>query len=79
MSQFFSIVAAWARIQWAKFRGYRILTTMKESTIRYDHCLKCPAFDGFQCGDCGCLAMAKVMITTEECPRKKWHRVWEKR
>ena len=78
--------AIWAAIlvAWARGRGYRMLANPDEENNRWVHCLTCPhripgpEIIGDQCGKCGCLLVAKVLLTTERCPIKKWNRIWTK-
>lgn len=41
---------------------------------RLNECHWCDSYDpeADQCEDCSCPVMAKVMLSTEFCPRKKW-------
>ena len=61
-----------------------MLVTEPEEQERWSKCRECPfrvpgpEFIGDQCGACGCLLDAKVMLTMEECPKKKWLRIWRK-
>jgi hypothetical protein len=80
----FRFLWAMLRTGYAKGRGYRILTNPGEETSRWTHCLTCPyripgpELIGDQCAKCGCLLDAKVLLTMEECPVKKWKRIWSK-
>lgn len=76
----FRAAGATFRAFWAKIRGYRALCTPQEEAERFSECKICPFFlDGWQCGVCGCVATAKCMITTEECPKKRWRAIWSKK
>ncbi len=35
-------------------------------------CRKCPALNGPQCTECGCLVAVKTWLPAEECPQKLW-------
>lgn len=80
MSLFWNFFKAWARVQWAKVRGYEVLASPFVAQVRFDGgCRDCPLFDGAQCTICHCLAQAKVMIASERCPIGTWGPVWIKR
>ena len=74
----FTFVKAMVIYQWAKLRGYKILASDETQNSRWDHCLDCPYFDAGQCRRCGCLLTGKIMLNTEQCPDKRWRRVWQK-
>lgn len=75
----FTFVAAMVRTAWAKLRGYEVLATREHQYFREAICQDCPLFDGEQCGECGCLVMAKTALNTEKCPLNKWPRIWRKK
>lgn len=75
MSFFFKFISAWLRVKWMKWRGYRIISTPDEQLRRLGKCNVCPEFDDGICRACGCLTYAKVMLTSEECPKRLWLRV----
>jgi hypothetical protein len=76
---FLNIVGAWFRLHWAKWRGYEVILDPVTVSWRFSRCEVCKFFDGASCSRCGCLAMAKVMLATEECPEDKWSRVWRRK
>lgn len=77
---FWNFIKAWARVQWARIRGYEVLAPAFVSEFRFKHgCQKCPFFDGAQCEVCHCLAEAKVMISIERCPIGTWGPRWVKK
>lgn len=75
MSLFFRFVAAWFHLRWAKFRGYRVMATPNEQEERLFKCYSCPELEDGTCKLCGCIIFAKVMLTTEQCPKRLWLRV----
>ena len=66
-------------LKWARLTGRATLASSKEQQVRLDECLKCPQFEDGNCRRCGCLVYAKIMLTTEQCPDKRWLRIWRKR
>jgi hypothetical protein len=72
---FFHFFMAWWSMRWARFRGLRILTTPFEQEQRFSICGPCQHNSGGVCDVCKCLIQAKIMLTTEECPKKLWRRV----
>lgn len=48
------------------------LLSRKERDSRLATCKGCPALNGPQCTDCGCLVAVKSWLPAERCPRKKW-------
>jgi hypothetical protein len=76
---FLNFFLAWARTTWARWRGYEILATGEEMQKRLDICRYCPHNVCLTCDACGCPLQSKVMLNTEQCPLKKWNRVWQKR
>lgn len=80
MNIFWNVLKAWARVRWAKLRGYEVLAPPHVAEFRFRaYCQRCPHFDGAQCKLCGCLAEAKVMIAIERCPIGRWGARWVKR
>lgn len=78
----FKFLMAMARVAWAKARGYRTLATEEEAEDRLDICLDCPFLapeSNYRCKICTCFVEAKVLLTTEECPKKKWLAIWSKK
>lgn len=40
---------------------------------RVEECIKCPSLKLKKiCGECGCIVAAKIRVSEEECPLKKW-------
>jgi hypothetical protein len=80
----FRFVLAMARTAWARLRGYEMLVNEAEEFARWNICRRCPhrivgpELIGDQCGKCTCLLDAKVLLAMEECPIKKWKRVWRR-
>jgi hypothetical protein len=75
---------AMLRTGYARLRGYRILVNHAEEIHRWRRCELCPhrikgpELIGDQCGLCGCLLDAKVLLTMEQCPDNRWKRIWRK-
>lgn len=76
---FFHFFMSWLVSKWAKLRGFETLTSLDELDDRFRTCATCEFFENGFCNVCKCLVMSKIMLTTEECPKKKWQRVWRKR
>jgi hypothetical protein len=72
----FTFLAAIAVAAWARVRGYEVLATTEAQSEREAVCDVCEFFDGEQCLVCGCLVQAKTALNTEQCPKKKWSRIW---
>lgn len=79
MKLFFHFFIAWAALTWAKVTGYRTLATPGEMEHRFSKCGPCEFYKEGVCSACGCLAMSKIMLATEKCPKNFWSRVWVKR
>lgn len=79
MMLFFRFFASWIAMRWHKLRGYRTIATPEEQLERLGSCGPCEHFKNGICDLCGCLVQAKIILTSEECPEKKWRRIWEKR
>lgn len=80
----FLFVAAMCRTGYARLRGYQILVTPLEAEERYLTCCGCPFLKRNdwvedQCSICSCFVDSKVLLAMEECPKKKWLRVWKRR
>lgn len=76
----FRFIYAMARLAWARLRGYETLATTEEAEARLENCYDCPFFsEKGQCLHCGCFVEAKALLLTEQCPIKKWLRVWRKK
>ncbi len=73
-----TFIKAMLLLRWAKFFGYGIIASLEEQIDRLDECVDCPQFKEGQCLRCGCLVQAKIMLTTEQCPDKRWLRIWRK-
>src|SRR5437899_9507259 len=66
-------IAAVFRFAWWGLRGYRILATEAESEARSEHCYDCPELtESDQCRRCTCFRATKVVLTSAQCPLKKW-------
>lgn len=63
---------------YAKVRGYKVLASEDVQEARQQICDVCEFRKGEQCGICSCFIDAKVMLNTEQCPRRKWFRRWVK-
>lgn len=76
---FWNFFVAWARVKWARFRGYEILAPPEVTGTRWHICDTCPFFNNAQCDMCGCLVQAKISISVEECPIGRWDARWVKK
>lgn len=66
---------------WGRMRGYDLLATRQEREDRLGECHECPFLaPGWepQCRVCTCFVDAKAMLALEQCPKKKWLRIWRK-
>lgn len=77
--KFFHFFWSWIVYTYAKVRGYERMARVGEQQRRMKICVNCDFFAEGECHLCGCLCQAKVMLTTEKCPAKKWPRIWRKR
>lgn len=79
LSMPFRAAGAAFRTLWIKIRGYRTLCTPREEAKRFSKCKICPfLLENQQCGVCGCLIPAKIMLTAEKCPKKKWGAIFSR-
>jgi hypothetical protein len=72
---FVNFFAAWARVQWFKFRGYDVLVSVEINQARSEVCHGCRWNRNEECVLCGCLIMSKTLLASEECPKKLWKRL----
>jgi hypothetical protein len=79
MKLFFRFFKSWIITRYAKWGGYEILASPDVQHFRNRYCQRCPHFRDGECTVCGCLVMAKIMLNTEECPKKYWQRAWKRR
>lgn len=79
IKMFFKFAVAFCRSWWGKHRGYEIMTPQANFFYRQRLCLTCPWRVEDECSVCGCLWLSKAMLSLEECPKKRWYRVWTKR
>lgn len=70
--RFLHFAEAWLRSRWWKFRGYRVTVSSHIANRRFSECEVCPHFEDGECRVCGCLALAKVLMASEACPRGFW-------
>jgi hypothetical protein len=75
----FRAIWAAAVALWAKWRGYEVIADEITEAGRRMVCENCEFRRGEQCGVCSCFIIAKTMLYTEQCPRKKWLRRWIKK
>lgn len=76
----FRFAAAVARTVFAKLFGYQVVTPSEEWDNRLAICSECDYRDeDDQCMICTCFVPAKTALALEQCPKKKWLRVWKKR
>jgi len=69
---------SWIVNRYAHVRGFRVITTTAEAEERLAECRACEEYNDGICSACSCLTMAKVILTTEQCPKRKWARIWSK-
>lgn len=76
----FRFVAACARVAYAKLFGYLVVTPIEQWDARLDECMNCEELieETQQCAVCTCNIDAKASLALEQCPKKKWLRVWKK-
>lgn len=77
----FRLLAALARATYARLFGYRVLAPVEIWDKRLDECMNCDELDvsSQQCLICTCLVDVKASLALEQCPKKKWKRVWVKK
>jgi hypothetical protein len=77
----FRVIAAAARAVYAKVFRYRVLVPDDVWYNRLDECINCDELDvpNQQCRICTCSVDAKASLALEQCPLKKWKRVWLKK
>lgn len=56
------------------FRGSLVVVSDEVQDYRFDICKPCDAYatGSNTCMDCGCNLEIKIMLASEQCPRKKW-------
>lgn len=76
----FRFVVACARVAYAKLFGYQVVTPIEQWDARLDECMNCEELveETNQCAICTCDIDAKASLALEQCPKKKWLRVWKK-
>lgn len=76
----FRLIAAAARATYAKLFGYSVLAPGDIYLTRRDQCEECEELlpETNQCAVCTCDVDAKSLLALEQCPKKKWQRVWIK-
>lgn len=76
----FRFLAAFCRTAWAKVAGYNVLASVEESDDRLQKCHSCEELvDGSQCRVCTCFVGVKTELALEQCPKRKWLRIWRKK
>lgn len=77
----FLFLAALARTGFAKLFGYQVLAPWDVRLVRLDECMECEELveETQQCAVCTCFVDAKVSLALEQCPKKKWKRIWIKK
>lgn len=75
----FTLAAAGCRSLVAKLFGFRVLTTPEDQDGRLVHCHRCAQHREGQCLLCGCFTEAKTALAMEQCPLKRWKRLWRRR
>lgn len=73
----FSYAGSRVRIVYWKLRGWRLFTVDEENDDRWSKCFSCPNanLDEGICMACGCPLEAKLLLTSERCPDRKWQRI----
>lgn len=79
MKLFFNFFSSWVRLQWARYRGFKILASPDEQQRRLNICYPCRYYRDGLCMACGCLTYAKVALASEKCPKKYWLSIWVKK
>ena len=77
----FRLLAAFVRAGFAGFFGYEAVAPVEVWDARLDKCMDCDELDvaSQQCRICTCNVDAKTSLALEQCPLKKWKRVWLKK
>lgn len=76
----FRYLAAQVRRFFAWIFRYETLVSPEEWAARVEKCAACPHLvDGQYCGVCTCGVEDKAFLATEQCPKKKWLRVWRRK
>lgn len=76
----FRFIAAQTRRLFAWMLDYETLVTDAQWGERRGKCSVCEELvNDEQCRVCTCYVDAKAMLALEQCPKKKWLRVWTKR
>lgn len=77
----FQFIAALARTFFANALGYQALAPVEVWEKRLEQCMNCEELieETQQCAVCTCFIDAKTSLALEQCPKKKWLRVWKKR
>lgn len=77
----FQLIAASTRAVFAHIFGYQALTPVEVLDARLDQCMNCEELveETQQCAVCTCFVDAKVSLALEQCPKKKWKRIWIKK
>jgi hypothetical protein len=78
MNPFGPFIAA-ARVAWAKLFGYKVFADIDTFDSRMSECLVCPFKRKNKCSVCGCYLDAKLVFLTEQCPKRRWLRIWRKK
>lgn len=72
-------ITAMFRFKWAQWRGFETIAPAKVQEYREAWCFDCGYNNQGQCELCKCLILSKVMVATEQCPKKFWRAVWQKK
>lgn len=69
----------WFSVLW-KLRGYAVLASDETTDYRQGICHFCPHYDedSDQCRLCTCFIPAKTALNAEQCPQRRWVRVYQK-
>lgn len=76
---FIHFITSFFRVQWFKYRGYKIVADPARQGVRFLYCQHCDAYENGSCNACGCLVHAKITLNSEKCPKDYWPRQYEKK
>ena len=71
---FLRFMGAYARSVWWKLRGWEILASKQAMKEREGTCRYCPYLNEGACDICKCPIISKIVLSSEQCPRKYWLR-----
>lgn len=68
-------LAALGRAAGRLARRQSVLAPIPARVARLEHCHPCESNAGGICQECSCVIQAKVLLASEECPKKKWRKI----